>query len=392
MPIKWTDWASLGNPAGRELGQPFVQRNQDGRLEVFAVSRGEMFNISQVAPNGEWRAEWRSKGRPTTQVGIQSHVVGRNADGRQEMFAIGEDGAVWQKWQVAPNNGWVDAWQSLGAPTLEQFPFADRVLNQLTAGRNQDGRQELFAVWSFNGVFAQVFQNWQTAPNGGWSGWSAMASLARGTALRVADRISVGRNADGRQELFAIAEEFPVSKGGALWHIWQVFPNGGWSQWEDLGQPRDPFPEPKDREISQPVVQRNADGHLEVFAPGNGAFCNRWQEFPLSIPLIRWRQEGWNAKPRPTPEVGLTCLETALNVSGPLNNHVEVFGLGDDGALWHAWQIDRDPFWSAWESLTHPPVKVRETDQLTVGTNQDGRIEVFLSGRDGAIWRTSQIR
>ena len=67
----------------------------------------------------------------------------------------------------------------------------------------------------------------------------------------------------------------------ALWHIWQVAPNNGWSDWESLGKPKDHFDgsePPKDRDLSEPLVQKNADGHLEVFAPGNGAFCNRWQE------------------------------------------------------------------------------------------------------------------
>jgi hypothetical protein len=386
MAISWSKWASLGKPAETEIGRPFVQRNQDGRLEVFTVGGGKIFNLSPISANGPWRNGWRSKGRPSSNVGIRSHVVGRNADGRLEIFAVGEDNALWQKWQVAPNNGWTDAWETLGAPTQEQFPFSDRVLEQLAVGSNQDGRQELFAVWSFNGVFGQAFQNWQIAPNGGWSDWSGIPIFSSSTFIRGSDRITVGRNVDGRQELFVMAED------GALWHIWQVFPNAGWSDWESLGKPRDAFPEPKDRDLSQPVVQKNADGHLEVFAPGNGAFCNRWQETPLNLPVIKWRREGWNEKPRPKPEVGLMWLEAAINVGGQLNGHIEVFALGDDGVLWHAWQIDQAPFWSAWDSLASPPMKIREADHLTVGTNQNGQIEVFVVGRDGAVWHISQIR
>jgi hypothetical protein len=391
MAIQWSKWASLGKPAETALGSPFVQSNQDGRLEVFAAGRGEMFNLSQVSPNGAWRTDWRSKGRPSSNVGIKSHVVGRNADGRLEIFAGGEDDAVWQKWQVAPNGGWTDAWQSMGHRPF-RGDFDTRGLVQLAVGRNQDGRQELFAVWGLAEDSGAVYQNWQLAPNGGWSGWSGFSikgfsDLRSPDFVRSSDRITVGRNADGRQELFVVA-----MIDGALWHTWQLFPNAGWSDWESLGKPRDQFPEPRDRDLSQPVVQKNADGHLEVFAPGNGAFCNRWQEPPLNLPVIKWRREGWNAKPRPKPEVGLTWLEAAINVGGQLNGHIEVFGLGNDGALWHAWQIDQAPFWSAWQSLESPPVKLREADHLTVGTNHDGRLEVFVSGQDGAVWRISQIR
>jgi hypothetical protein len=280
--------------------------------------------------------------------------------------------------------GWVDTWKSLGTP------LPGPSLNiEFTVGRNQDGRQEVFAIASIEN-FRLVFQIWQTAPNGGWSGWERLPMIPgeHGSFMspRFSDRITVGRNEDGRQELFIMMED------DALWHIWQVFPNAGWSDWENLGKPRDAFPEPKDRDLSQPVVQKNADGHLEVFAPGNGAFCNRWQERPLNIPVIKWRPQGWNAKPKPRPEVGLTWLEAALNIGGPLTGRIEVLALGDDGALWHAWQIDQAPNWSPWESLGSPPVKIREADHLTIGTNQDGRLEVFLVGQDGAVWHIWQIR
>jgi hypothetical protein len=175
--------------------------------------------------------------------------------------------------------------------------------------------------------------------------------------------------------------------------MWQVAPNAGWSNWQSVGKPGDQFgfpvdsPEPpKDRDLSQPVVQRNADGHLEVFAPGNGAFCNRWQEKPI-FPGSAWRREGWNAKPKPRPEVGLTWLEAALN----FENRLEIVAFGDDGALWHAWQVDETPFWSKWESLGIPPVKIREADHLTIGTNQDRRLEAFVVGQDGAVWHIWQL-
>ena len=183
-----------------------------------------------------------------------------------------------------------------------------------------------------------------------------------------------------------------MGRDDALWHIWQVAPNAGWSDWESLGKPKDLFDRsepPKERDLSEPLVQKNADGHLEVFAPGNGAFCNRWQERWREGPnRVVWRHQGWNEKPKIRPEVGLTWLEAALN----FENRLEVLAFGDDGALWHAWQIDVAPFWSKWEGLGSPPAKLREADCLTIGTNQDRRLEVFVVGQDGAVWHIWQIR
>lgn len=374
MAIQWSSWTSLGKPLETALGRPFVQRNQDGRLEVFAIGLSGIFNISQVVSNGGWRDGWLNKGRPSSNVRIKMHVVGRNADGRQEIFAVGEDNALWQKWQVAPNNGWSE-WKTLGTPARDIS-----LTDQFTVGRNQDGRQEVFAVGS-DGNFWQI---WQTAPNGGWSNWGKLGKPPVG--IRRSDRITVGSNEDRRQELFIIGID------ESLWHIWQVAPNAGWSNWESLGKPKDFFDRsepPKNRDLFDPLVQKNADGHLEVFAPGNGAFCNRWQEIWREGPnKVIWRHQGWNEKPKPRPEVGLTWLEASLN----FKDQLEVVAFGDDGALWHAWQVNVTPFWSKWESLGMPPSKIRAGDRLTIGTNQDRRLEVFVVGQDGAVWHIWQIR
>ncbi len=359
MAIPWSGWERLGKPQETELSRPFAQRNQDGRIEVFASGQGRIFHAWQVFPNSGWSDGWLGMGSPAPDVHVEAHVVGRNADGRQEVFALGDDGALWQAWQVAPNGGW-SGWRRLGAPGN-----GTSLAQEFEAGRNQDGRQELFAV----GTDGHVWQIWQTAPGGGWSTWKDLG--APGPGIRP-DRISVGNNGDGRQELFV------MGKDAAVWHVWQLVPNAGWGDWSTLDKPAD-------RDLSEPLVQTNADGHLEVFAPGNGAFCNRWQEAPNSNV---WRHEGWNEKPRPRPDIGLTWLDAALNP----NQRLEVIGFGDDGAVWHAWQVDVPPFWSEWQSLGAPPARIRAADRLTIGRNEDGRLEVFVVGEDGAVWHAWQVR
>jgi hypothetical protein len=162
----------------------------------------------------------------------------------------------------------------------------------------------------------------------------------------------------------------------AVWHIWQVSPNGGWSDWQSLGKPAH-------TKLSNPFVGENADGHLEVFALGGGVFCNIWQEASSNT---GWRHEGWNEKKRFSDSVEITWLEVALNREAKL----EVLGLGTDGALWHSWQ--EAPAWSEWHSLGTPSAKISPSDKLTVGRNQDGRLEAFLMGQDGAVWQIWQTR
>jgi hypothetical protein len=358
--IEWSAWESLGKPPETEIGRPCAQRNQDGRLEVFVIGLGAIFNLSQVSPGAAWRRAWLGQNRPSPDVCLRAHAIGSNADGRQEIFAIGDDNALWQKWQVTPSNGW-SQWNALGAPAK-----GTSLTDNFTIGRNRDGRQEVFAI----GSDGNIWQIWQTAPNGSWSNWGKLGKPTAG--IRRSDRITVRSNLDRRQELFVMGED------DALWHIWQLEPNAGWSDWESLGKP-------KDRDFSEPLAHRNADGCLEVLASGNGALWYRSQQEPNSN---IWRDQGWIKKTKPQPADTRTSFEAALN----FKRELEVFVLGDDNALWHTWQMDKALTWSDWESLGNPPVNVRAADHLAVGTNQDGRLEVFVMGQDGAIWHIWQTR
>src|SRR5262245_40572356 len=77
--------------------------------------------------------------------------------------------------------------------------FADR--RMIDVGRNLDGRLEVFA----RGTDNAIFNNWQTAPNSTWSGWASLGGALTTPA-------TVGQNGDGRLEIFAIGMD------NAVWH------------------------------------------------------------------------------------------------------------------------------------------------------------------------------
>ena len=67
-----------------------------------------------------------------------------------------------------------------------------------------------------------------------------------------------------------------------------------------------------------------------------------------------------------------------LDAAGQLN----AFCIGDDGALWTRRQTGAG--WGPWQSLGG------QIDLLAVGTNQDGRLEVFARGANKALWHIWQ--
>jgi hypothetical protein len=296
-----------------------------GRLEIFARgSDGALWHKWQVAPNSGWSG-WNSQGG-----WIDLLEIGRNLDGRMEVFARGSDGAVWHKWQVAPNSGW-SAWHSLGG-----------WIDQLAVSRNADGRMEIFA----RGSDKALWHKWQVAPNSGWSGWHSLGGWI--------DDLAVGQNADGRMEVFARGSD------KALWHMWQTAPSNGWSGWSSLGG-----------WIDRLAVGRNDDGRLEVFVRGSdAALWHKWQVAPNGTWSGWLSQGGW-----------IDLLDVGKNADGRL----EVFVRGSDRALWHKWQVAPNGTWSGWLS------QGGWIDLLDVDQNNDGRLEVFARGSDKALWHKWQV-
>jgi acylphosphatase len=81
--------------------------------------------------------------------------------------------------------------------------------------------------------------------------------------------------------------------------------------------------------------------------------------------------------------VGLRDIaDVAVNADGRL----EVFATGTDNALWHIWQTAPNNGWSSWASLGGVL-----TSSRAVGRNADGRLEVFVRGTDDALWHKWQL-
>src|SRR6266568_3354229 len=305
-----TNWTSLGSPPAVKWGaRPSVARNIDGRLEVFALdSAGALWHIQQTTPGMNWNS-WASLGiAPNTNV-LPDFVVEENADGRLEVFTIGNDGAVWHVWQVAPNSSW-SPWASLAHP-----PNSAAVGGPVV-GRNADGRLEVFAL----DAPGALWHIWQTSAGHGWFHW-----FSSGRPQVTPNWLDVIQNADGRLEVFALAEH------AGIWHIWQTSPNGTWSPWALLGNGG---PEGLSH-LGVPHAARNADGRLEVFLTAS----------TLGIPDI---------------------------------------------VLFHISQVTSGGGWGDWTSFD-APTNLSINSDVSVSENADGRLEVFLTNSDQTLWHAGQV-
>ena len=76
-------------------------------------------------------------------------------------------------------------------PGLGRAALGGGLTSTIAVGGNADGRLEVFV----RGTHNALWHNWQTAPNGGWSGWNSLGGGLTSDPV-------VGRNADGRLEVF----------------------------------------------------------------------------------------------------------------------------------------------------------------------------------------------
>jgi len=109
----WADWESLG---GRATSNITVGKFLDGRLELYV--RGidfAIWKIAQSVAGGPFDSGWASLGAPPAIKFLGDPVAFRRLDGRMQLFAVGNDLAVWTVAQNAAGGGWTSfTWQSLG--------------------------------------------------------------------------------------------------------------------------------------------------------------------------------------------------------------------------------------------------------------------------------------
>lgn len=184
---QWSQWQSLG---GQLAFDPSVALNHDERLEVFAVhGDGRVFHIWQRwfdafgAPWSGWEplGARRFRGRVS---------VERDGAGRLWAFARSrDDESIWRCHQTTPSGPWTE-WEHTGGLGAEPF-----------VGRNADGRLEVF----LRGLDGKIWHAWQMQASGGFSGWELLRGDApRGPILDAGARPTAWQQADGALAVVAV--------------------------------------------------------------------------------------------------------------------------------------------------------------------------------------------
>jgi hypothetical protein len=216
---------------------------------------------------------------------------------------------------------------------------------KVALGTNGDGRLEGF----IRGTDGAVQHIWQTSPGGGWSSWDSLNGSPAGDP-------QVATNPDGRLEAFVVGTD------GKLYHSWQFAPSSGWTGWYPL----------EGSFNGRPAIVVNGDGRLEAVVRGtDNAIWHIWQTSPGG---------GWSQ----AYSLGGSTTNDATAATNT-DGRLEVFARRADQAVWHSWQVAPGSGWSDWYSLGGTV-----SGTPAVAPNADGRLEVFALGADHALWHSWQ--
>lgn len=206
-----------------------------------------------------------------------------------------------------------------------------------------------------------------------WSSWGRLQPVPSGPATP----LEVGHTPSGRPVVFVLGTD------GSLYHASeQTAPRGAaplWTTWQRLAPPNGvrlvrSFSSVDDIGIGHFAVVANADGRLEVFAPGSDRrIWHAWEESPEGA----WSEWASFDLPRVTPW-SPEDVHAAANLDGTIEVYVKNGGNGD---LYHIVQATPNGSWtSVWEHLNRPAA-AQVSDIVALRHLDDGRQEIVTRGQ-----------
>jgi hypothetical protein len=341
------DWSLLA-PKPSEFGgftsRPVVGRNEDGRLEVFLRGVNPIYPLMHVwqLTGGGWSHTNNLGGTVTSNI-----AVANNLDGRLEVFVRGTDNSLFHRWQTTPNGDWG-----------EFSPLGGILWSDPTVTRNWDGRMETFHRNTDNGVS----HRWQVTPNGDWSGWENFADTV---GLVTGNVAAIATNSGGGLNLFWRGPDNRLR-----WKR-QTTANGAWGAPRSLGGPIIA----SDITVAEFDGQRS-DARLVVFVRDtNNVVWYLHQMQPNGTTWSNWISLGGQF---------IGNVAVGRNWDGRLDLWVRA----PNNFVYHTFQRETDSTaswngWSLFGGILHSDVGV--------GMNRDRRLEIFGIGIDGALWHRWQV-
>lgn len=327
-------------------GIPMRRRSILGSLLVLMLLAGLFGAVGPASPAGA-ATSYTWEGLTGLQITGQP-AVGLDANGAYEVFARDQFGLIWQKYQIAPNGAW-SGWSV----------FARGDLSPMYVGRYSDGRLALFWLDSGSIVYRQ-----QTVVNNAaaWGGYTALATFG-------AKLLGVTNEANGDLEVFAISGGRVGRRRVIAGSSWTWMPQGG------------------NINVQTGAVAAQANGALELLVKG-------WVSTPYWSGEFQWL----SAQMQPNGDVweGLgeynlfgqgTRTDGNVALGKNSDGRLELFVVGSDNKAGHRWQTSPNGGWSDWAGLGNYG---SFQPYVAAGLSAGGQLQVYAVGTNGYLFHVRQ--
>jgi len=357
-----------------------VTANIDGHLELFFIdTKNHLGHSFQTQVNGIF---WAPLAQLSTRTISQIAAI-QNIDGRLEVFYTDSKGNLWHNFQTKPQT--IADQTTLKLPWFAEQTLANIKAKQFAVALNKDGRLELFYIDQNNNL-THIFQTVvpKLTPNT-WNQWSAPTQFGV-----TAKTITAGRNSDGRLEIFFTGTD------KTLYHDWQTtpatLPNDTvppspnnpvrWNGATTLG---------KKIKAQQVAIGQNKDGRLEAFYVGDNNDLYHVYQTQVITPPVTESASLWSAQSR-ISKISAKQVTAVADQAGIL--YALYVGLKNKADIAHQLKapiVAQPQTLNQWNSGGSFPQSAK---QIVAANNADGRPEFFCVGTNNQLthfWTTANL-
>jgi hypothetical protein len=361
--------SALGTPTGApnfddQVGFPQELRFSNEELATLAEpgqtviktlhfnGDGGQYRLAFEGKNPETWRKWFQVFPEWTFNQITPVAVASRSQDHIDLFKVGFDGAVWSAGWHADANGWWP-WFQIHAETV----FAQEA--PVTAISRVPDHLDLF-ITGFDGA---IWSSWWHNDGQGWRPWF---QIHPETVFRQDRPVAAIARWPEHLDLFRVGFD------GAVWTSWwhgEGDPEG-WRPWFQI-HPEKRFP--VDARVT--AIARRSD-HIDLFVVGeDGAVWSTWWHADA---------EGWRPWFPIDPETVFRSDQEIVAVAR-VPEHLDLFTVGHDGAVWSTWWHDDGQGWRPWFQI-HPSRVFSKTTRVTALARRPDHLDLFITGLDGAVW------
>lgn len=330
------------------------------KLDVFAIGNdNQIWSAYWEGPSG-WHDWYPLPHNDKFGPGLRRiTTVSRPEIDKTDVFAIGDDNRLWWTWWQG--RAWSE-WQPL--PGDARF---DPRTQAISAVSRSQFNVDLFAV-DLNGVVRTAFWDWVH------NSWHSFYNVPAGpmTFPQSQNVSAVARNEH-------TLDAFIIGSDGAVWRT--NYQDGRtWAQWEEV--PGKPGFDPTSQQVA--AVSRPGSDTLDILAiDGRDRVLSNHSD----------NGQDWQVWTQQIPDLGFDHSTQRLTALARSGTNVDVFAFRSDGPspadgkLWSAWWNNRLQSWGKWfdPPLGGAKFDVAQQNIAAVARTQNN-MDLFAIGEDGALW------